>query len=57
MAQNPPPRDAATVQAAVDGTTGLLRHRTDEERTAAGADIDHNKFIVCPALGVSALPA
>ena len=57
MAQNPPPRDAATVQAAVDGTTGLLRHRTDEERTAAGAGIDHNKFIVCPALGVSALPA
>ena len=53
MAANPPPADAATAQAVVDKNTGLLRVRGNDERTHAGTGIDHNKYIVCPALGVS----
>ena len=53
MSQNPPPRDAATAQAVVNGATGLLRARLEEERTAAGQGVDHNKYIVCSAIGVS----
>ena len=53
MAQNPPPRDLAEVQAIVDKETGELRWRRVDERTI-GEGIEHTKFIVCPALGVSA---
>ena len=56
MASNPPPNDLATSQLILDKTSGNLRQRADEERTAAGAGIEHNKFIVCPALGVRAKP-
>ena len=56
MASNPPPNDLATSQLILDKTSGNLRQRTDEERTAAGAGIENNKFIVCPALGVRAKP-
>ena len=52
MALNPPPRDLSSTQAVVDRESGQLRSRREEERTAAGAGIEHNKFIVCPALGV-----
>jgi hypothetical protein len=53
MSQNPPPSDAATAQAVFDSTTGILRARLEEERTAAGQGVDHNKYIVCSAIGVS----
>jgi hypothetical protein len=52
MALNPPPRDLSSTQAVVDKESGQLRTRREEERTTAGAGIEHNKFIVCPALGV-----
>jgi hypothetical protein len=52
MALNPPPRDYMNVQAIVDAEGGQLRWRRDDERTAAGAGIEHTKFIICPALGV-----
>ena len=57
MASNPAPTDLSTSQLVIDATSGALRRRADEERTAAGAGIEHNKFIYCPALGVSALPS
>ena len=53
MASNPAPTDLSTSQLVIDATSGALRRRADEERTAAGAGIEHNKFIYCPALGVS----
>ena len=52
MALNPPPRDLTSTQAVVDKESGQLRSRREDERTAAGSGIEHNKFIVCPALGV-----
>jgi hypothetical protein len=52
MASNPPPTDLATAQLVVDEASGNLRPRADDERTAAGAGIEHTKFIYCPALGV-----
>jgi hypothetical protein len=53
MASNPPPSDLAEAQAVTDESTGQLRWRREDERTAAGAGVEHNKFIVCHALGVS----
>ena len=60
MAQNLPPSDLHSAQGIVDAETGQLRARRDDERTAAGQDIEHNLFVLCPAIGVSSavtLPA
>ena len=42
MAQNPPPRDLAEVQAVIDEESGELRPRRADERTI-GEGIEHNR--------------
>ncbi len=54
MSQNPSPSDFASAQAVADAITGQLRARRDDERTAAGEGIEHNLYVMCLALGVSA---
>ena len=53
MAQNQPPSDLYSAQGILDAETGQLRARRDDERTAAGQGIEHNFFVLCPAIGVS----
>jgi hypothetical protein len=52
MATNPPPADGAWSQAVYDLTLEQFRPRRDDERTETGLGSDHNKWIVCPAIGV-----
>ena len=52
MATNPPPADGARSQAVYDLGKEQFRARSDDERTETGFGIDHNKWIVCPAIGV-----
>jgi len=54
MQRNPLPPDAATAQAVMDKHTGSLRMRRDDERTAAGHEIDHDKYVVATVIGVRA---
>jgi len=52
MATNPPPADLGSAQGVFDAESGGFRIRREDERTAAGAGVDHDKFILCAAIGV-----
>ena len=54
MGSNPQPSDSSAVLV-FDKSTSTLRSRREDEKTVAGQETDHERYVLCAVVGVSAV--